>query len=48
LSGIVTLESTQIYTHLAGVEEKKEQSFTNIRKYARIQLSEDEKDVDPA
>jgi integrase/recombinase XerD len=46
--GHSTLESTQIYTHLAGVEEKKEQSFTNIRKYARIQLSEDEKDVDPA
>jgi integrase/recombinase XerD len=46
--GHSTLESTQIYTHLAGVEEKKEQPFTNIRKYARIQLSEDEKDVDPA
>lgn len=40
--GHSTLESTQIYTHLAGVEQHKEQTFTNIRKYARIQLSEDE------
>jgi integrase/recombinase XerD len=50
--GHSTLESTQIYTHLsavasakaglAGVEQHKEQTFTNIRKYARIQLHEDE------
>jgi integrase/recombinase XerD len=40
--GHSTLESTQIYTHLAGVEQYKEQTFTNMRKYARIQLSEDE------
>ena len=40
--GHSTLESTQIYTHLAGIEQHKEQTFTNIRKYARIQLSEDE------
>lgn len=40
--GHSTLESTQIYTHLAGVDQTKEQTFTNIRKYARIQLSEDE------
>jgi integrase/recombinase XerD len=40
--GHSTLESTQIYTHLAGVDQMKEQTFTNIRKYARIQLEEDE------
>jgi integrase/recombinase XerD len=40
--GHSTLESTQIYTHLAGVDQMKEQTFTNMRKYARIQLSEDE------
>lgn len=40
--GHSTLESTQIYTHLAGIEQHKEQTFTTIRKYARIQLSEDE------
>lgn len=40
--GHSTLESTQIYTHLAGVDQTKEQSFTNIRKHARIQLHEDE------
>lgn len=40
--GHSTLESTQIYTHLAGIEHHKEQTFTSIRKYARIQLSEDE------
>lgn len=37
-----SLESTQIYTHLAGVDQSKEQSFTNIRKYSRVQLHEDE------
>jgi integrase/recombinase XerD len=40
--GHSTLESTQIYTHLAGVDQSKEQPFSNIRKYARIQLHEDE------
>lgn len=40
--GHSTLESTQIYTHLAGIELHKEQIFTSIRKYARIQLNEDE------
>src|SRR5690606_2384124 len=40
--GHSTLESTQIYTHLAGIAQHKEQTFTNIRKYTRIQLSEDE------
>lgn len=37
-----SLESTQIYTHLAGVEQKKEQPFTNAKKYIRTQLHEDE------
>lgn len=37
-----SLESTQIYTHLAGVDQSKEQPFTNVRKYSRIQLFEDE------
>jgi integrase/recombinase XerD len=41
--GHSTLESTQIYTHLAGADQAKEQTFTNIRKHARIQLFEDEK-----
>ena len=40
--GHSTLESTQIYTHLAGVDQMKEQTFTNMRKHARIQLHEDE------
>jgi integrase/recombinase XerD len=43
LLGHSTLESTQIYTHLAGVDQTKEQHFTNIRKYSRTQLHEDEK-----
>jgi integrase/recombinase XerD len=38
-----TLESTQIYTHLAGVDQTKEQPFNNIRKYARVQPFEDER-----
>lgn len=40
--GHSTLESTQIYTHLAGVEEKGEQSFALARQRERIQLHEDE------
>jgi integrase/recombinase XerD len=40
--GHSTLESTQIYTHLAGEDHMKEQTFTNIRKHARAQLHEDE------
>jgi integrase/recombinase XerD len=42
LLGHSSLESTQIYTHLAGVEQKGEQPFTNAKKYARVQLHEDE------
>lgn len=37
-----SLESTQIYTHLAGMEEEKEQDYPNIPKYEITQLSEDE------
>jgi|SRR5688572_1920826 len=37
-----SLESTQIYTHLAGVDQSKEQPFANIRKHTRLQLHEDE------
>jgi integrase/recombinase XerD len=40
--GHSTLESTQIYTHLAGEDHMKEQTFTSIRKHARVQLHEDE------
>jgi integrase/recombinase XerD len=40
--GHSTLESTQIYTHLAGEEKMREQTFANIRKYAKLQLHEDE------
>jgi integrase/recombinase XerD len=39
--GHSSLESTQIYTHLAGIE-LKEQSYTNLRKFTRVQLHEDE------
>ncbi len=40
--GHSSLESTQIYTHLAGIEQEREQPFNNIPKYEREQLSEDE------
>lgn len=40
--GHSSLESTQIYTHLAGVDQKKEQVFTNVKKYSSLQLHEDE------
>lgn len=40
--GHSTLESTQIYTHLSGFEQSREQSFSNIRNYEHVQLSEDE------
>lgn len=51
--GHSSLESTQIYTHIAGVpacrsdsagrEMKREQSFNNIPRYEKIQLHEDER-----
>jgi integrase/recombinase XerD len=39
--GHSSLESTQIYTHLAGVETDEPQTFKNIR-YSKVQLHEDE------
>jgi hypothetical protein len=36
-----SLESTQIYTHLAGVEADQPQEFKNIR-FSKVQLHEDE------
>ena len=40
--GHSSLESTQIYTHLADMEESKQQSYSTIPIYEKIQLSEDE------
>jgi integrase/recombinase XerD len=40
--GHSSLESTQIYTHLAGVDQKKEQKFANVHHYEKIQIHEDE------
>lgn len=40
--GHSSLESTQIYTHLAGLEAEKEQDHPNIPKYETTQLHEDE------
>ena len=40
--GHSNLDSTQIYTHLAGIEENKLQPFSNIPKYEITQLHEDE------
>jgi integrase/recombinase XerD len=39
--GHSSLESTQIYTHIAGVIQGRKQSFKNIRHYEPIQLEED-------
>lgn len=38
-----SLESTQIYTHVAGVKQEVKQSYNNIPKYETTQLSEDER-----
>jgi len=40
--GHSSLESTQIYTHLAGMEEEQDQPYNNIPKPESIQLHEDE------
>jgi integrase/recombinase XerD len=40
--GHSSLESTQIYTHVAGIPIEKVQPFNNIPKYETSQLSEDE------
>ena len=41
--GHSSLESTQIYTHVAGVNQEREQPFTNLKNYDHTQLSEDER-----
>ena len=41
--GHSSLESTQIYTHLAGLENTADQDYPNIPKYEITQLSEDER-----
>ena len=40
--GHSSLESTQIYTHLAGVDGDEPQEFRNIPRYEKVQLYEDE------
>jgi len=40
--GHSSLESTQIYTHLAGIPQERVQPFNNIPKYEVTQLHEDE------
>ena len=40
--GHSSLESTQIYTHLAGLEKEKKQPFNSIPNYEIGQLHEDE------
>jgi integrase/recombinase XerD len=41
--GHSSLESTQIYTHVAGVNQETKQPYNNIRNYEPIRLSEDER-----
>jgi integrase/recombinase XerD len=40
--GHSSLESTQIYTHLAGVDVEQPQEFRNIPRYEKVKLHEDE------
>jgi integrase/recombinase XerD len=40
--GHSSLESTQIYTHLAGVDTDEPQEFRSIPRYEKVQLHEDE------
>lgn len=40
--GHSSLESTQIYTHLAGVDVEQPQTFRNILRYEKVKLFEDE------
>ena len=42
--GHSSLESTQIYTHVAGIPLEKAQPFNNLKSYDPIQLSEDERE----
>lgn len=41
--GHSSLESTQIYTHVAGVNQEREQPFNNLSNYNPIKPSEDER-----
>ena len=41
--GHSSLESTQIYTHIAGVEQRQEQPFKNVPRYEKVKLFEDER-----
>ncbi len=41
--GHSSLESTQIYTHVAGVKQEMKQPYNNIPNYEPIRLSEDER-----
>jgi len=43
--GHASLESTQIYTHLAGIPIERVQPFNNIGNYDPIKLSEDEREL---
>jgi integrase/recombinase XerD len=40
--GHSSLESTQIYTHMAGVDLEQPQTFRNIPRYEKVKLFEDE------
>jgi integrase/recombinase XerD len=40
--GHSSLESTQIYTHLAGADTEQPQEFRNIPRYEKVRLNEDE------
>jgi len=40
--GHSSLESTQIYTHLAGADTEQSQEFGNIPRYEKVKLHEDE------
>lgn len=42
LLGHSSLESTQIYTHLAGIPQERKQPFKNLRNYESSQIHEDE------
>lgn len=41
--GHSSLESTQIYTHIAGVDQTKKQPFRNVPHFEKVKLFEDEK-----
>jgi len=41
--GHSSLESTQIYTHLAGVKQERKQSYNHLKTFESTELSEDER-----